>query len=208
MRKIDKSFKSRAQKPYNAHHTRLLSAVLKERQPDFSLCLHLIRNGADPEACNQEDSVTYTALMRAAQNDMVDFARDLINCGANINATNNRDYTALMWAAFLNNTDVALLLLDHGADVNVQGCEGRTALILAAEYGNVRLVDRLLECGANPMLKDQKGCTAQEAAQSYQHPALAETLQNAETRTAFLSACEKGTTRKRKIHRKPTTQQP
>lgn len=90
----------------------------------------LLARGHDVD---QRNRFGKTALMVAAQNDLMDSARELLDKGAVVNATT--------WAQ-----DNPLLAHD-----------GRTALMYAAGGGSLAMVKLLLEHGADPHLADTRG---------------------------------------------------
>lgn len=81
-----------------------------------------------------------TPLMTAAQHDLVESARFLIQHGANINSVTLKD---------LSGTYYPDLKHDH-----------RTALMYAAASGSLEMIRLLLDHGADPLLKDTKGLKA------------------------------------------------
>jgi ankyrin repeat protein len=64
-----------------------------------------------------------TALHHAARKNQVDIVNDLLDAGANINATTQPSCqcaTPLHWAASHGSKEVVSILISRGADVNVQ----------------------------------------------------------------------------------------
>ncbi|MGN1308837.1 MAG: ankyrin repeat domain-containing protein, partial [Akkermansia sp.] len=117
------------------------------------------------------------ALMSAAEAGRSDFARLLLEHGADINAKDNSDKTALMYAAGWVSTEreyyiseillekgsdvnVSKILLEKGADVNAKDSSGQTALMFASSKKHVDLVELLLEKSADVRIKNNSGKTA------------------------------------------------
>jgi uncharacterized protein len=101
-------------------------------------------------------------LWRAAQANRVDEARELIEQGANVNATDAARQTALHYAAGEGAADPAMieLLLDKGARVDALDAQGNTPLIRAARRGYPELVGPLVDAGADVDHVNQLGWTA------------------------------------------------
>ncbi len=77
--------------------------------------------------------------------------RELLQAGANVNATASYGETALLYAAQFGHTKLARVLIEWGANPELETEDlGQTPLIKAAEDGNWRMVEALLRAGANP----------------------------------------------------------
>jgi ankyrin repeat protein len=74
---------------------------------------------------------------------------ELLNRGADVNASDSRDRTPLHFAAFKRYAEIASLLLKHGADVNARDDAGDTPLHYAARSGCPSLVKLLLKYGGD-----------------------------------------------------------
>ena len=86
-----------------------------------------------------------TAVERGDTNKVI----DLLELGADVNATGSYGNTALSMAAWKGQTTVVNALLEKGADVNVKDNNGYTALMLAASDGATEIVQPLLDKGAD-----------------------------------------------------------
>lgn len=86
-----------------------------------------------------------TMLGRAALNNEVSMAQELIGRGANVNVVDKMGMTPLLWAASMDFGDPAMieLLLKSGARADARNKDGLTALDLARKYGHTELIDAL-----------------------------------------------------------------
>ncbi len=98
-----------------------------------------------PYFLNIVDHVGFSALMIAANWNMVDVCSVLIDLGAKVEHTNKYGHTALTWACTVGHGDVVRLLLFHGANINHRTLEGRTGLHYACLYLKARVVSVLLD---------------------------------------------------------------
>jgi ankyrin repeat protein len=100
--------------------TALISAV-KNGHPEIVQLL--LAKGADPNI--QEDGgLKATALMQAASSNNVSITSNLINRGANVDATDVNGDTAINWATFNGNVDVMKLLVQNGVDLEIKSKHG------------------------------------------------------------------------------------
>ncbi|XP_057327504.1 kinase D-interacting substrate of 220 kDa B isoform X4 [Microplitis mediator] len=90
-----------------------------------------------------------TALILSASKGKIQFVRELINHGADVNAEDADNWTALLCAAKEGHTDVCLELLEHGADLEHRDLGGWTALMWASYKGHTSTVTLLLTRGAD-----------------------------------------------------------
>jgi beta-lactamase regulating signal transducer with metallopeptidase domain len=87
-------------------------------------------------------------LVEAAEGGDLDDVKDLIDAGANIDATVDGDGSPLIAAARANRLPVLVELLNRGADVNLAVLGDGNPLIAAAAAGAQEAVDLLLSRGA------------------------------------------------------------
>ncbi|KAH0569139.1 kinase D-interacting substrate of 220 kDa B isoform X2 [Cotesia glomerata] len=90
-----------------------------------------------------------TALILAATKGKIQFVRELINHGADVNAEDADNWTALLCAAKEGHTEVCLELLEHGADLEHRDLGGWTALMWASYKGHLATVTLFLSRGAD-----------------------------------------------------------
>jgi len=96
-------------------------------------------------------------LVEAAGNGDAAAVLQLLQQGANIEATGRFGDTPLLRAIQMEKVEMVRLLLEKGADANSRG---GVALAMAADQGNMEMVRLLLDKGANPEGKDGFGGTA------------------------------------------------
>ena len=82
---------------------------------------------------------------------------ELLNRGANPNASDKRGTTAIMRAARLGYEAITKALLDRGADVNAKNAGGESAMLLATENDHTAIVAMLIENGADVNVKSRDG---------------------------------------------------
>jgi uncharacterized protein len=99
----------------------------------------LCASGIDKEAKTYDKGVT--ALQLAAMRNKPLCIQTLIECGANIHATEGNGATALHGAAYFGYDEVVKILIDAGADPNLQDKNGLTPLSLARMSGHNKIVE-------------------------------------------------------------------
>lgn len=105
-----------------------------------------------------------TPLMHSARLGEYDIAAELVQCGAELNATNNDGNNALWLACFSNNLKLINLLIGSGVNPDNQNENGTTCLMYAASAGKTEVVTLLLNAGANTKLTLVDGYTALDVA--------------------------------------------
>jgi ankyrin repeat protein len=126
---------------------------------------------------NYVDISGNTELILAAQNGHKEIVSELLDRGADVNASNNYGITALIYAAQNGHKEIVNELLDRGADVNASNNYGITALIYAARNGHTEIVNELLDNrGANVNAVNQQGDTSLICAARNGHTEIVEAL--------------------------------
>jgi ankyrin repeat protein len=117
-----------------------------------------------------------TALHWAAYLDDPEMARDFVQAGANVKATNRYGVTPLSLACQNGSAPIVDLLLERGADPNTTLRGGETVLMTAARTGKIAPVKALLKGGAEVNARERRGQTALMWAAAEGHAAVVELL--------------------------------
>ncbi|KAF3481642.1 uncharacterized protein GIQ15_04401 [Arthroderma uncinatum] len=119
----------------------------------------------DNKSCFHElhdPSATLTHL--AVEYNLIDWVKDYISNGGDVNLEGGRFGTFLQAAAGMGHEEMVDLLLDHGADIHI--CSGRlgSALSAATSEGNLSIVKTLIQRGSNVNEEcGEYGCALQAA---------------------------------------------
>jgi len=98
-------------------------------------------------------------LHTCAEEGHLDFARVLIEAGADVNAEDNYGFTPLYICAEKGHLDFARDLIEAGADVNAKEDNGWTPLYMCASEGHLDVARALIEAGADVNAKEDKALT-------------------------------------------------
>ena len=135
---------------------------------------------ADPSATDVDKN---NSLVEAAAYGDLDTMRNLINSGADVNASDDDGNTVLQWALGLvgprDSAAVAQFLIDAGANVNATNNDGHTALHNAAVRGHVEVVRILIDTGADVTATTEYGRTVLHSAADSESPETVRILLNA-----------------------------
>ena len=112
-----------------------------------------------PTNANQQNNYCKTLLQLAAAGGSVSVVEELLEKGANTNATDKNGATALHFAATNGHEKIISLLLDRGAELDFKSRYGQTPLSWTAGSGNEVVVKMLLAKGAELDTKDEYGQT-------------------------------------------------
>lgn len=133
-----------------------------DRRDSIAILDMLLEYGIDPNLRNPRDErFNFTILHHLAgkscnpityghtAEEVVEFARMLLNHGADINALEDKlKSTPLGWAARFGQKKFAEFLLECGADPNLAGAAWATPLAWAEKWGHTEIVEILREHGA------------------------------------------------------------
>ena len=112
----------------------------------------LLDAGAD---VNIGDNYFTTPLTIASENGRVEFLKQLVRFGADVNAGGFRyGGTPLLMAAWARSSECVDFLLQKGADVNAVDDIGDSALVIAARRGSLSCVELLLRAGAHVNIRN------------------------------------------------------
>ncbi len=128
----------------------LLNGTLADEYTVFLLK----KNG---NSIDMQDENGNSPLHTAILNGDNEYAKCLINQGANLNVKNKLDLSPLHLTTFLNNYYISDYLMVKGATIDIKGNSGYTPLHIASELNNLAMVKQLLSHGAKIKEKtDQK----------------------------------------------------
>jgi len=109
------------------------------------------------------NAVGETALMMAALNGRLDWAKKLLDRGAQVQKPG---WSPVHYAASGPSTELLALLLDRGADINAQAPNGSTPLMMAARFGTEDSVKLLVQRGADKKLLNDRNLSAADLARN------------------------------------------
>lgn len=153
---------------------RLHAAAVKG---DVEEAVRVLDTGRVHVDCADRDGTT--PLILAAANSHPELVRELLEQGAEPNATRHTGTGALFFAAQGGFLDIVTLLLDRGCSINQASKDGGTALIVAAQCGHMDVVQELLRRGADPHAAMKDRATAVFVASQNGHTSVVRTLLNA-----------------------------
>ena len=100
-----------------------------------------------------------TALWTASTLGYLDFVKELVSRGANIEHTTDSKSSPLRGAAFDGHCDVCEFLIDKGADIDKPNQVGQSPLTIAAAMQKTKCVELLIKKGADVNHKGHNGDT-------------------------------------------------
>ncbi len=105
-------------------------------------------------------------LLHAVKTHKIDFVRQLISIGADVNDADSDGNTVLHWAIMLGDSSVIRMLIAAGADVNaVNKSDLQTPLFRAEQFADDTVVSLLIQAGSSVDYKDIYG----KKASDYRH---------------------------------------
>ncbi|OLS40634.1 M48 family metallopeptidase [Bacillus sp. MRMR6] len=116
--------------------TELMDAVINDDQTEM---VRLLEEGTDPN--EQEQEYGSTALIVAADNDLLEAAQILLENGADPNLSDFYGNTPLMGAVFMENKEMVHILLEAGADPTITNEDGMSPISQAQDFGYDELVE-------------------------------------------------------------------
>lgn len=150
--------------------------ICRAAQLGYSDILDILVEGGCSLTTGDADVWRRQALHIAASKGHIEFAKRLLEYGADVNSRDDDQRTPLHWAATYGNPDMASYLLQVGAAVNIAQCDGFTPLHAATCLGHNNVCKVLIEHGGEINRTDRDGWTAFHTAVCYGHKAVVETL--------------------------------
>ncbi len=98
-------------------------------------------------------------LCNEIKNGHMSTVKQLLDCGADVNALSSYGSAPLHYAADLGKKKTMTLLLDRGAKIDIQNKYGKTPLFVAVEKSNFGVVEKLTDRGADVNFVSKKGLT-------------------------------------------------
>ena len=93
----------------------------------------------------------------------IEYAKELINKGADVNVKQEPFKQTPIIIAPLRGMDFVKLMLENGADINAKDQDNNTALLNASLYGEVEIVKYLIRHGADVHVVNNDGISVLEA---------------------------------------------
>jgi ankyrin repeat protein len=145
--------------PVDLAEEELASSSEEETSPEgYREVVELVRGWQEKLAGERANDPAFQLLEAARRGDTAR-VRELLDSGADPNASSEDGWTPLHWAALKGHYELARLLLERGADPNARNFCGRTPLHYAALSDHPELAKLLLERGADPNARDRWGRT-------------------------------------------------
>ncbi|MBT9553150.1 MAG: ankyrin repeat domain-containing protein [Hydrogenophaga sp.] len=120
-----------------------------------------------------------TPLHAAAWGGDVEYARSLVEEGANVNSRDSVGETPIYGAAAWGQAQMVRYLIEAGAQINTPGMEVTSPLHWAAGWGNLETVVALVQAGASKQALNEIGLTAEQVAKKHNKHEIAAYLRDA-----------------------------
>ncbi len=95
-------------------------------------------------------------LQNAVFRGRFDTVKELLECGADVNAKDDNGQTALMTAAAIGHSPIFHFLLDYSANVNESSSDNMTALLWAVLANDTGMVKTLIKKGADLNVRENE----------------------------------------------------
>ncbi|MFJ5770330.1 ankyrin repeat domain-containing protein [Psychrobacillus sp. NPDC093180] len=115
-------------------------------------------------------------LIAAATEGDIETVLELLEGGADINATNNQGDTAVMAATQKNNVDTVKILIEQGADIDIRNNNMDNVLLYSGAEGLLEIVKLAIQAGADTTITNRFGGTALIPASDRGHVDIVEEL--------------------------------
>ena len=102
----------------------------------------------------------------------LEYVKQLLEQGADIETRNKQGWTALMFAAANGHTKLCKFLLEHNANIEARTPKGSTPLMLAAMYDKDRTAEALMAHGARIDARNDNGDSAYDIAKKGRCPSI------------------------------------
>lgn len=139
-----------------------------------------VTTGTDEDSSKQpkerEGTNLEQKLISAAAEGDREAVLELLEGGADIDATDNHGITAVMAATQKNEVETVKLLIDQGADINIRNNNQDNVLLYAGAEGLLPIVKLAVEAGADTTLTNRFGGTALIPASERGHVEVVEEL--------------------------------
>lgn len=103
----------------------------------------------DPRSVNERNPQGNTPLHFAAMRRNIQMARLLLDCGADVNATDKMHHSTLIYSIRGQSFEMIRLMIERGADINARTIDGETPLHFAIGLERPDLIDYLIRSGAD-----------------------------------------------------------
>lgn len=108
----------------------------------------------------KEETNLEQRLISAAAEGEIETILELLEAGAEIDATDSRGVSAVMAATQRNNIDTVKILIEHGANIDIRNNNQDNVLLYAGAEGLLEIVKLAVEAGADTTLTNRFGGTA------------------------------------------------
>lgn len=122
-----------------------------------------------------EGNLNHSLFSAVAEGD-IEAMLELLEAGADINATDTNGNTVVMTATQKNNVDTVKILIEQGADINIRNDNQDNVLLYSGAEGLLEIVQLAIEAGADTTLTNRFGGIALIPASDRGHVDIVEEL--------------------------------